>query len=108
MLYKVYKVEHIKCTGVSNKPILYNLHYANTVGKPVIIRVPVIPTITDTDRNVDGLVKLLESLNLDRVLRVDLLPYHDVREKYERLDMEYKMPPGLKVRKKSSSTSMRE
>jgi len=100
LLYDVKLVdeaEHVKYTGVSNKPILLNLHYANSAGKPVIIRIPVIPTITDTDRNVEGVVKLLESLNLDKVLRVDLLPYHDVREKYERLDMEYKMPPGLRV-----------
>lgn len=90
-------VAHIKYTGVSNKPILTNLLYANTIGKPTIIRIPVIPTITDVDENLEDVVNLLSSLNLKAILRVDLLPYHDVKEKYERLDLEYKMPPGLKT-----------
>lgn len=100
LLYDVKLVDetaHVKYTGVSNKPILANLSRANSMGKPTIIRVPIIPNITDTDENVDGVLRILGSLNLRFILRVDLLPYHDVREKYERLDLEYKMPPGLKV-----------
>lgn len=89
--------DHVKYTGVSNKPILANIIYATSAGKPVIIRIPVIPTITDTDTNVEDIVRFLSSLNLSKILRVDLLPYHDVKEKYERLDLEYKMPPGLKT-----------
>ena len=90
-------VEHTKYTGVSNKPILNNLLYANSAGKPVIIRIPVIPTITDTDKNVLGIEKILSLLNLSKVIRVDLLPYHDVKEKYERLGLEYKMPSVQRV-----------
>jgi len=100
LLYDIKLVDdaaHVKYTGVSNKPILANLLYANATGKPIIIRIPVIPTITDTDENLKSVIDLLSSLNLKTILRVDLLPYHDVREKYERLDLEYKMPPGLKA-----------
>ncbi|MEM4756891.1 MAG: glycyl-radical enzyme activating protein [Desulfurococcaceae archaeon] len=98
LLYDIKLVDeqdHLKYTGVSNKQILLNLHHADNVGKEIIIRFPVIPSITDTERNLEGLLNVLS--NLKNVKRVDLLPYHDVKEKYERLGMEYKMKPGLKV-----------
>lgn len=100
LLYDIKLVDegaHIKYTGVSNRLILANLLYVNSVGKQIIIRIPVIPCITDTHENVDGVLRTLRPLNLGSVLRVDLLPYHDVREKYERLGLEYKMPSGLKI-----------
>lgn len=89
------EADHLKYTGVPNKLILANLRYADSIGKEIIVRFPAIPTITDTDENIEALLGLLSSLR--NVVRVDILPYHDVREKYERLGMEYKMMPGLKV-----------
>ena len=83
--------EHIKYTGLSNKVILRNLK--NLIergrGKDVVLRFPVIPGITDTEKN----LKLLEALitKLRTIEEIDLLPFHDVSEKYTRLGMEYKM-----------------
>lgn len=86
--------EHRKYTGVSNRLIKDNLRMLVEMGRgrDLILRFPVIPGITDTEENVDGLVDLLASLG--GVREVALLPYHDVAEKYERLGREYRMPPG--------------
>jgi pyruvate formate lyase activating enzyme len=54
------------------------------------LRFPVIPGITDTEKNVDGLVKFVSSLK--GINEIDLLPFHDISEKYNRLGIEYKMP----------------
>ena len=90
------ELDHLTYTGVSNKLILSNLRklVKERGGESVILRFPVIPGITDTERNVEGLLEIVSSLR--GVREIDLLPYHDVREKYERLGKEYKMPPGLK------------
>jgi|YelNatPaOPRAMG01_1025707.scaffolds.fasta_scaffold15071_2 pyruvate formate lyase activating enzyme len=83
---------HRKYTGVSNKLIIENLTYLVEIGrgKDVIIRFPVIPKITDTDENVGKLVDLLQKLK--GVAEVDLLPFHDISEKYMRIGKEYLMP----------------
>jgi len=83
--------EHQEYCGVSNKNTLNNLGtlVEEGRGRDVIIRFALIPGITDTERNVSALVRLLS--NLRGINEVDLLPYHDVGEKYARLGIEYKM-----------------
>jgi len=83
--------QHLKYTGVSNDRIIKNL---NTLSekegeRDVIIRFPVIPKITGTEKNIDDLVDLVSSLNWIR--EIDLLPFHNVEEKYKRLGKKYKM-----------------
>ncbi|MEM2910132.1 MAG: glycyl-radical enzyme activating protein [Nitrososphaerota archaeon] len=83
--------EHKKYTGVSNELIKKNL--ATLVekgrGSSVILRFPVIPRITDTEKNLNELLVLVSKLK--GINEVDLLPFHDVSEKYDRLGMEYRM-----------------
>ncbi|WP_286974414.1 glycyl-radical enzyme activating protein [Acetomicrobium sp. UBA5826] len=83
--------EHIKYTGVSNAQIKENLHFLVNYGraKDIILRFPVIPGINDTPDNVDDMVEFISTLKGLR--EIDLLPYHDVSEKYNRLDRDYKM-----------------
>ncbi|WP_303881814.1 glycyl-radical enzyme activating protein [Acetomicrobium mobile] len=83
--------EHIKYTGVPSAQIKENLRFLVDSGraKDVIIRFPVIPGITDTPDNVDDMVEFISSLKGLR--EIDLLPFHDVSEKYNRLDKDYKM-----------------
>jgi pyruvate formate lyase activating enzyme len=81
--------QHQKYTGVSNKLIKNNLETASKRGKDIILRFSVIPKITDTKENIDELVSFLSSL--DGMHEIDLLPFHNVNEKYKRLGKEYKM-----------------
>ncbi|HOW24441.1 MAG TPA: glycyl-radical enzyme activating protein [Bacteroidales bacterium] len=82
--------EHLKYTGVTNEKVLKNLILLSDMGKKIIIRIPVIPGITDTPKNITALSNLLTELNgLDRI---DLLPYHMIaKSKYQRLNMNYKL-----------------
>jgi len=84
--------EHKKYTGVSNNLIKDNLRMLVDIGRgnDVILRFPVIPGITDTEKNIDGLMEFISSLK--GINEIDLLPFHDVSEKYNRLGKQYKMP----------------
>ena len=76
---------HQKFTGVSNKLILDNLHYLTEKGEKVIIRIPLIPGITDTEKNLSELASHL--MKLQNIKRIDLLPYNEISEsKYKRFN----------------------
>ena len=82
--------KHKKCMGVSNVVILENLKKLAGGGSRTWIRIPVIPGINDDDINIKRTCEYISSLNLRDVY---LLPYHNIaRDKYKRLDMEYKIP----------------
>jgi pyruvate formate lyase activating enzyme len=79
---------HIRSTGVSNQLILNNLKELVLAGKPVIVRIPVIPGINDDDENLAQTGAFLASL--EQVRQVDILPYHrTATDKYRRLDSDY-------------------
>lgn len=82
--------QHFVDTAVSNEIILKNLRHANDIGKPVIIRFPIIPGHTDSDETVDAVGSLLSGLR--SVQRVDLMAYHQYGTvKYEQLGREYRL-----------------
>jgi pyruvate formate lyase activating enzyme len=83
--------EHRKYTGVSNDLIKRNLITLVTRKRreDVILRFPVIPGISDTEKNVEEFLNFVRGL--DGIREVDLLPYHDVSEKYRRLGLKYRM-----------------
>ena len=107
--------EHLKYTGVSNRDILKNLNRLFQKEKEVIIRIPVIPGITDTEKNVNEIITFLTGLSGDMdhqttispnhhiptrpLVRlsacppvIHLLPYHAIaKNKYRRFNLEYKM-----------------
>ena len=76
--------EHIKYTGVSNKKILKNIEWLKQSGKEFIFRVPLIPDITDTKKNLEDIANIVEGYE------VEYLPYNQMAgSKYKRLGMEY-------------------
>jgi pyruvate formate lyase activating enzyme len=86
---------HRKYTGVSNKLILKNLENLNKHQKNVIIRVPLVPGITDTDENIGDMISLLAGM--PNIRKINLLPYHAMAEsKYVRLDIPYKLS-GIQI-----------
>ena len=86
---------HMACTGVSNKKILDNIKYVDSMGIPIEIRYPYVPTMNDGEaEKIAGFVKTLKN-----VKNVRVLPYHNYAEKkYSRLgasDTFYDFPiPG--------------
>lgn len=82
---------HKKYTAVSNKVILENLGRLSEKdrGRDVFIRFPVVPNITDGDRELDEIIEFISSLK--DINKVNLLPFHNVREKYERLGRKYRI-----------------
>ena len=63
-------------TGRSSAPVLENLRRLDrdADSAPYRFRIPLIPTVTDTDRNLDGLAAVIAGLS--RLQGVDFLPYN--------------------------------
>lgn len=81
---------HEKYTGVSVTGILENLKWLDENNKKVILRFPVIPEITNTEKNISDIILLLKSFK--NINQIDLLPYHNISNgKYNRFKMENKM-----------------
>ena len=81
---------------MSNEQILENFEQVRDSGKPFIIRIPLIPNVTDLDANLEATAKLVRgSKNLQRV---ELLPYHQTAgAKYEMVMRKY--DPGFDTNK---------
>ncbi len=87
--------DHIKYTGVSNKLILENLVTLIAEKKQIIIRIPVVPGITDTQKNIreikDFLLQLAKEQESNQSFKISLLPYHSIgKNKYTRLHIKNK------------------
>ncbi len=76
--------EHIHYTGVSNQTILKNIEWLKTSGKEFVLRVPLIPGITDTEENLKAIAKIAGDY------KVELMPYNPLAgAKYPMVGMEY-------------------
>lgn len=78
---------HQKYTGVSNARILENLCTLAKSGKEFVIRIPLIPTVNDTEENIRQTAELLRD---NGISYVELLPYNKLAgAKYKLAGMEY-------------------
>jgi pyruvate formate lyase activating enzyme len=83
---------HYRYTGQDNSLILANLEILKKSGKPFVIRVPLIPGISDTEENLGAIAALLEKKG--GLQKVELLPYHKTAgAKYAMAGMTYQ--PGF-------------
>ena len=81
---------HKEITGVSNELILENARKISTI-KPMIIRIPVIPGVNDSDDNIENTARFAFELG-ENLKRIELLPYHKFgTQTYSRIGMEYKL-----------------
>lgn len=81
---------HQKYTGVPVDGILENLQWLDQNSKNVILRFPVIPGITDTQKNISEIKTFIKSLK--NINQIDLLPYHNISNgKYNRFKKDNKM-----------------
>lgn len=67
--------KHLEYTGAPNEKILGNLKILNVIGKPIIIRIPIVPGYTDSPENIKSSAEFLSGLR--SVERVDLIGYHE-------------------------------
>ena len=83
---------HIKCTGQSNKIILENLLYLDSVGKNIEIRIPYVP-----EYNSDQIEKIAILLSeLKHITKIRVLPYHNYAgSKYAALNIPNTLPSRL-------------
>ena len=82
--------KHKEFTTQPNELILENAKKIAENAKKLIIRVPVIPTFNDTEREIGDIAKFAASLK--GVDEINLLPYHSFgRDKYEGLGRKYMM-----------------
>jgi pyruvate formate lyase activating enzyme len=90
---------HIKYTGYSNKTIIDNLKMLSFNKANIIIRIPVIPGITDTPQNLNDIAALVASLP-QKINEIHLLPYHSIAaNKYKRLDKQNPLKDLQSIRK---------
>ena len=82
--------KHESYTGQPNHVIFKNLFLLELNNAPTIIRIPLIPGITDDQTNLEAIKSVLKPLRC--VKRVDLLPYHHMaKDKYRRMNLPYKL-----------------
>jgi pyruvate formate lyase activating enzyme len=67
-------VAHRYWTGHDNDLILANLSWLEKSAMPFVIRVPLVPGVTDTDENMNAIAARVKSLSCRP--RVELLPYN--------------------------------
>jgi len=81
---------HLKLTGVPREPSLRFAEYLHSINKPTWIRFVLVPGITDSAANVQGLAKFLAPMT--NIEKVDILPFHKMGEyKWERMGFDYEL-----------------
>jgi pyruvate formate lyase activating enzyme len=91
VLYDIKHMEssrHKAYTGVYNDIILENVRRISDLGVPLILRIPVIPSLNDSLANIKKIAMLAREL--DNCEEIHLLPYHRLGvSKYKFLEREY-------------------
>jgi pyruvate formate lyase activating enzyme len=78
--------EHRKHTGRYNDLILSNVQQLKQLGKPFHVRVPLVPGVTDTAKNLADIASTVK--DIPSLVQVDLLPYNKAAGgKYEACGM---------------------
>ncbi len=81
---------HQKYTGVSNKLIHENLNWLDNNHKKICVRVPVVPGITDSEKNISQTIQFISKH--ENIIETNLLPYHRAGEsKYNKFKKDKKL-----------------
>jgi pyruvate formate lyase activating enzyme len=70
--------KHQKYTGASNEQILSNLRKLLKTNKTVWVRIPIIPSVNDTEEEMLAIKSFLYSCRAPK--KIELLPYHSMGE----------------------------
>lgn len=86
--------EHRRWTGVDNTPIIANFRSLKASGKPFVVRIPLIPGVNDSERNLRATRDLITEGSPAGLQRVEILRYHKTAgAKYAAVGMVYS--PGF-------------
>ncbi len=84
-------VRHRELTGVSNETILQNAINIAAEHVPLIIRIPVIPSLNDSVENITATVEFARR-NLRGAKGIEFMSYHTLgKEKYAAIGLDYKL-----------------
>ncbi len=82
--------DHIHFTGQPNEVILENFLYLASEGKEIVVRIPLIPGITDTGKNLDSIEKFVRSTGRD--IPIEYIDFNPLaRNNYEKLGIPFPM-----------------
>ena len=83
---------HSEYTGASNMLILENLRLLLSIGRDIIIRIPVIPGINDDNDHLENLREFIINNKNENLKKISLLPYHKTgSSKYKKFRIPYRM-----------------
>jgi len=94
--------KHRMLTGCANERIIANAQRLAQTGKPIIFRIPVVPSVNDTPAEIRAIVTFIRSLVEQRAKRnhgkameaniqLELLPFHRLAaDKYRSLGLDYR------------------
>ena len=81
-------LQHRRYTGQDNAPVLRNLSVLASLATPCVVRVPLVPGVTDTHENLHAIAQA--AATLPNLVCVDLLPYNRAAGgKYRACGMEF-------------------
>ena len=82
--------KHKRYTGAPNEQILENIRRVTELGKPLVIRTPIIRGYNDDEENIRKTGKFIRDELGGQIVQYQLLPYRKMgTEKYESLGMAY-------------------
>ncbi len=85
------EIIHQKYTGVSNNQILENLKFLHSKSVNLVLRVPFIPGINDSENDISNMVLWMNE-NTPSFKEIHLLPYHSfAKAKYHKYGFENKL-----------------
>jgi len=88
-------VQHKVYTNKYNKIVLENLVKLSTMDKNIVIVIPFIRGINDSNKNIDSMIMFLRSL--PNIPKIKLIPYHTLySSKLKKLNKEYELFPMSK------------
>ena len=70
--------KHVQYTGNSNDIIKANFEYISKSGKSIIVRIPLIPNITDTEENKNAIEKFVHGI--DKKIPIECISYNPLAE----------------------------
>lgn len=81
---------HKELTGYTNQDMLHNLAYLASIGKPVLLRCPIIPGINDTEEHFQKIREWRQKYS--NIKSVEIMAYHSLgKTKWDSLGKDYKL-----------------